>query len=254
MNIVDSKTGRIKPPKTVIAVSLSQGTLTKITNPRYKESQYEYMINALYTICVHKQLMQKRATFSIASMSRQRPWYFVDTEHIPRAWAKSYTVFDIAIINSLDVFSSMITMIDVGRENFKPTAMMGITVQYEDLVGFPKLQELQEFWFYKIGEARPIIYYYHASHDKAFFYEAHEMYDTSREPLSQNKVDWEFQEGNGVDYNIDFVNAREKGDKTQGETYDQVMKCSSDNMIHIIKHTAVGDAILLAEMTLTRRT
>jgi hypothetical protein len=241
---------KVNPLKTVIMVGLESGKIHRITKTPYTLKRYEYMVNTLFTITVHVKLIRSRGKYSLANADHSRPWYFIDTEFGPRTYNKSETIYDIALINGFDMYASTVSYLQCDRTSFNP--LLNETVTYEDLIGSPTAEEFRAFFSYLIGDKKPIIHYFHASHDISIFYEGHEKYDRARETVSVSKEDWMYDPKFKYDY--DFVNARVGNAKgTMSELYEKSLSVNLSSYRHIILHTAVSDAVLLAEMIMSER-
>lgn len=216
--------------KKVYCISFGRNEILQITKADYTSFRYMYMIKALYKISVQKTLIQKRGSTSISSCNIEKPLYFIDTEFAPVKLNKKNTIYDIAIINLFDMFSSTVSMIDCGSYNFRP--MPDCPFEYNDFEGSPKITDVVNHFLYLNEGKRVTIHYYHAVHDISPFYE---MFD---ETYIKDK-----------DYGIDFVDMfTREGSLT--ELYNVTMRSTVESMVHIVNHYAVDDALLL--MTIYR--
>jgi hypothetical protein len=170
----------------------------------------------------------------------------VDTEFTARTWHKSDTIYDIALINGFDPYASIVTYLKCDPNSFNP--FLNHDIQYSDLEGAPTVDEFYSFFCHIVGEKKPIIWYFSASHDISPFYEQHEYYDAAREKLQEG--DWAYKKE--LKYDFTFRNARQGNAKgTQSELYNQLLNTNVTSYRHIILHTAVSDAILLTEYVMT---
>lgn len=235
------------PSKNIYLVCLQSGIILKIGDVPRPVKQYEYMINALFTITVQSRLVRGRGRYSLANVDHNQPWYFVDTEFAPRTWHKSDTIYDIALINGFDPYASIVTYLKCDPKSFNP--FLNPNIQYSDLEGAPTADELYSFFCHIVGEKKAVIWYFSASHDIAPFYEQHKYYDKARE--DPEKGDWVYKKD--LDYEFTFSNARQGNAKgTQSELYNALLNTNIGSYRHIVLHTAVSDAVLLAEYTMTR--
>jgi Superfamily I DNA and RNA helicases len=246
--------------KNVYLVRLQSGSIDRITEAPKPLKQYEYMVHALYAIATHVRIMRGRRRFSLANADHKRPWYFVDTEFTARKWAKSETVYDIALINGFDPFASTVTYLECDPNCFRP--MDGSTVRYSDLIGAPKAADLHAFFTHlslsklqevKEGETenKPVIWYFSATHDLSVFYEQHPYYEKlERDTPVVEPNPWKYE--SKLDYDFTFKNARIGNSRgTMSELYEKQQNTRIASHVHIHLHTAIGDALLLAEYVMT---
>ena len=261
--------------KRVFLVGLSSGTVVQIgTTPRPLK-QYEYMVGALFSITIQYRLIRGRGRFSLASVDQSVPWYFIDTEFGPRTWHKSATIYDIALINGFDPYASTVSYLLCDPTSFDP--FLNPDIQYRDLEGAPTVDEFYAFFSHlssirgghevaenaveaaraaatgRQASKKPVIWYFSASHDVSPFYEQHPRYDRARE-LGETGVAsglWKFEPN--LDYDFVFRNARVGNAKGKmSELYEGLLKTKVSAYRHILLHTAVSDALLLAEYVMTR--
>lgn len=242
---------KARPQKTILCVSLNRGIITKVNDAPFQLFRYEYMIKALYSLTAHKQLMQRRGKFSIADVNRNKPWVFVDTEFspLPGGHDKSRTIYDIALINAFDIYASTCSLVDPGQSNFRPH-FDGIS--YLDIKGSPKIDQLRAHYWnaMDIGNVRPLIHYFKAPYDIAFFYEAHSHYDELKEAGNTDAKAWKMNKK--FDYGADFKDHYKPGEGGLSVVYNRIVGCDCSTLEHIKTHTAVSDTLLLMEMIMTR--
>lgn len=256
--------------KRVYLVGLTSGVIVHIGTMLRPLKQYEYMVGALFSITVQYRLIRGRGRFSLASVDQSVPWYFIDTEFTARTWLKSATIYDIAVINGFDPYASTVSYLSCDPTSFDP--YLNPDVRYSDLEGAPNVDEFYAFFSHlsmrreteehhevSAGGAaqsairKPVIWYFSATHDVSPFYEQHEHYDRARE-LGINGVEsgaWKYEPN--LNYEYAFRNARIGNTKGKmSELYEGLLKVKVSSYRHILLHTAVSDALLLAELVMTR--
>jgi hypothetical protein len=183
------------------------------------------------------------------TLSKSRPWYFIDTEFKARTYCKSGTIYDVALINGFDPYASTCSYIKCDPGWFEPFNPIELT--YNDLLTAPTAEEFFNFFCSVLGERKPVIWFYSTRHDVSIFYEFHERYDEARRLKSTEKSDWEFVVG--FDYGFEFRNARNTSGKGKlSEVYERTTLSSVAPYRHIILHTAASDTLLLMEYVMTR--
>ena len=245
------------PGKQVFLIGLSSGMILKIGDTPKPLKQYEYMVGGLFSITIQFRLIRGRARFSLASIDQNVPQYFIDTEFTPRTWNKGATIYDIAMINGFDPYASIVTYLY--PDTFSP--YLNPDIRLSDLEGAPTVDDFYAFFSHLVSASRrsngtnikPIIWYFSASHDISPFYEQHEYYDRAKELGVEaiEKTWWKYNPN--LDYKFSFRNAREGNSKgTMSELYENLLRVKVDSYKHILLHTAVSDALLLAEFIMTR--
>ena len=179
---------KLNPTKKIFMVLLSQGKVYEIAKTLYTEKRYTYMLECLYSLAFHFKLMKSRGKYSVASCDKDNPVYVVDTEYSSRVNDKSHTIYDIAIVNLGDPFSSIFTYLRCDPETFSP--MYGDKLlSLVDLQNVPLAEELLGIFENINAGKRPQIYYYSSVFDLALFYEGHERYSKNNEPTKKQKLE-----------------------------------------------------------------
>lgn len=243
-----------EPTKMVFVVGLQSGQILQVGAVPKPLSQYEYMVHALFAITTHVRLMRGRGRFSLAGVDQTRPWYFVDTEFGPRKWLKSATVYDIALINGFDPYASTVSYLACDPSSFNP--LLNANIRLEDLEGAPMVDDFYAFFAHLTTASEGVvIWYFSTAHDIAPFYEQHDHYMQLRELGPEGAEEalnpWKFNPD--LDYPFEFRNARIGNAKgTMSELYEAQQRTLIGSYKHIRLHTAVSDALLLAEYVMTR--
>ena len=199
--------------KRVVCISVSQGTIYEITKADFQVYRYKYMVNALYSLTVHKQLIQKKGKISLAKADRSCPFYYVDTEFSSRAFDKCHTIWDIALVNGIDFYASIVSLIDCGRAQFKPMKDPGYT--YDDIKGSPKIDEIRNKFYVLNKDKNPVIHYYHAPHDISMFYESHSYYEKGKsdDGIIIPSFDWKYKREYQKGYLLKLEEEKQKRSK-----------------------------------------
>jgi hypothetical protein len=231
------------PDKRVYAVCL--GTVAwyaEVLKAPYQTMRYAYYVNALYTItCQLAVMRQKQASFSF-----DRPVFFVDTE-FGSSWEtigikeKKHTIYDIAIINGFEPYSSIVSYVSCLETSFEHHIKSSIRsgrcpppITFKGFNGSPTIEQIHERFCMLIDGSpyRPTLYYYHATRDISF--------------IVGNDLD------RTKDYGIDLVNALQlspfNNRGTLSENYDRFTASSHKEYSHLLLHTAVSDTVLLMEL------
>lgn len=177
---------KLFPSKKVYMCLLSRGQVYEIEKTLYTEKRYTYMLECLYSLAFHFKLMKSRGRYSMATYDKDKPVYVVDTEYGPRVNNKSGTIYDIAIVNLGDPFSSIFTYLKCDPETFNPTCGdKSITLM--DLEKAPTALELISIFENINTGKRPQIYYYSSVYDISLFFESHPRY--SKEPTKKSRLE-----------------------------------------------------------------
>jgi hypothetical protein len=156
--------------------------------PLYTEKRYTYMLECLYSLAFHFKLMKGRGKYSTANLDKDKPVYVVDTEYGPRINDKSHTIYDVAIVNLADPFSSYFTYLRCDAETFSP--MSGDkSITLNDLEKVPIAEELISIFQNNNTGKRPQIHYYSSVFDIALFYESHERYSKKNRPTRKSRIE-----------------------------------------------------------------
>lgn len=246
------------PLLNVYQVGLESGIIWTVHEQQSSVGQIKYMVDILYSICTHVRLIRGRGKYSLSNVDKNKPWLFVDTEFCPRDHRKSGAIYDVAVINGYDPYTSTCSYIRMELEAYTKMNylrnMRGLgpcEVPYSDLVTAPTPQEFYEFFCSVIGSKDPLIWYFSTKHDISIFYEFHEMYNNAHQTKSNAKEDWIYSAT--TDYDFRFKNARTSNAKgTMQEVYERITGSKVNQYKHILLHTAASDALLLMEYVLTR--
>jgi len=215
----------------VFSVSLTSGAVLEVSEAPYNAFRYEYYVSVLYSLTAHKQVMSAKQ----ASEPFVHPCFFVDTEFLTKTEGKKDTIWDIAVIDGCDLYSSLVTLVDCGESTFNQTKRINDHgISYAQVVGSPVIDQVLDKFCGMIERlSRAKLFYYNAPHDISW--------------LAGDKLD------SKADYGIDLIDLfrgehlRSKG--SQAENYARVCAFQADKYAHIKLHTAVSDALLLYEMT-----
>jgi hypothetical protein len=240
------------PLKNVYVVRLQSGKIQRIGNMPKPIKQYEYMVHALYAITSHVRLMRGRGRFSLANLDQNEAWYFIDTEFAPRRWLKSNTIYDIALINGFDIYASTVSYLACDPESFNPVNDAGIRLS--DLEGAGNVDDFYDFFSYLTsGKSKNVIWYFSTPHDISPFYEQHEAYKRLEhaDPPRTGVNPWTFNKD--LEYDFVFRNARVGNASGKlSELYERELGVSLSTHEHIRLHTAISDALILAELVMSR--
>jgi hypothetical protein len=135
-------------------------------------------------------------------------------------------------------------------------------MRYSDLIGAPKAADFHAFFTHlslsklqevKEGETenKPVIWYFSATHDLSVFYEQHPYYEKlERDTPAVEPNPWKYE--SKLDYDFTFKNARIGNSRgTMSELYEKQQNTRIASHVHIHLHTAISDALLLAEYVMT---
>ena len=181
------------------------------------------------------------------SSSFDKPCFFVDTEFLTIKNDKRKTIYDIAVINGLDMYQSIVSLVDCGSEVFQQI-MVGHQMRgemlpfgYNDFRGSPNIDQIFDKFCTLLANysERPTVYYYSAAakHDTAWITE---QFGSNGETES--------------DYGVDLVDAmglEGVGRAKLDLNYNRITASECNNYRHILRHTAISDAVLLLEMVRT---
>jgi hypothetical protein len=115
---------------------------------------------------------------------------------------------------------------------------------YEDLRGSPNIDQIFDKFCTLLSNytERPTVYYYNisAKHDTAWITEQFDNNGSS--------------DGSNCDYGVDLVDAMTIGDPSRPKldvNYNRITASDCSTYRHILRHTAVSDAVLLLTMVRT---
>jgi hypothetical protein len=269
----------------VYQVGLESGIIWSVPCPETPVYQLRYMVNALFTIYCHVRLTRTRGNYSLSNVNRDKPWYFIDTEFCTRDFRKSGAIYDIALINGYDPFSSLCTLVQMepsayirAKELHAIRGIPSLPFSYEEIASAPTAKTVYDFFCGLSSGKDPLIWYFNAKADISIFYERHPFYKNAWKNMSSEKIDWIF--------NPDFIQEQynKENDKNKLGPYDfrfkDAMRVRADGKLtertnadekgslavrytrllgkdpneypHILLHTAASDALLLMEYVLTR--
>ena len=177
-------------------------------------------------------------------------WYFIDTEFGPRKWLKSKTIYDIALINAFDIYASTVSYLACDPKSFDP---MNGEVQLSDLKGAPDVDDFYRFFSFLTTKPKNVIWYFSAPHDISPFYEQHDEYKKLEhvEPTGTGTNPWTFNPK--LEYDFIFRDGRVGNTSgTLSKLYETQQNVSLSSHRHIQLHTAISDALILAEFVMTR--
>lgn len=275
----------------VIAVSLLNGNFFHIGNLFYSLKRYEYHVRVLYSIHVQYKIMKKgTVNFSYASCDEKTPHLVVDTEFAPRKYNKSNTVYEIALIDIANPYLSLATYLKSDSEIFEPRCGDN-SLSYSDFANCPTHRDFYAKFRNLYTGKKPIIHYFHATHDLAIFYENcpefikalnekriescpeylkytknqpfenffsgkinHGLIPNSRQVEYINDDLWKFDHKKDFDY-FSYANElqREKDVKnTQANVYLRETGKLITEMKHLPEHVAFCDALALSEIVTYR--
>ena len=243
------------------------------------------MTRALYSIAIHKRLVQGGGKISI---DPSRNSFYVDTEFLPVAAGKRATIYDIGIVNKNDYFKSIATLVDCGRTVYNRIkhsqfSEAHVDFEYEDLEGCPTIDKIVKMFLdlFKDNEVAKL-YYYHANHDISWFTEYRDFNSskdgkitTIRNRAEDDDMDAEINDVViATDVYAEGASALPRPltrsltsalprpltrsltsalprpltrSLTLSKEYQRVTGNYIENMPHIILHTAISDALILME-------
>lgn len=223
----------------VYSVSLATGVVIEIVQAPYTIFRYANYLQSLYTIAEHVRLVREKQ----ASTPFTKPIYLVDTEFLPITTGKASTVYDIAIINGVDPFASIVSMVDCGEGIFNAIqasrnrpGCKPLPFSYADFAGSPTSAQICTKFCSQLAalpsSERATLMYYNAAHDVSF--------------LVGDKIQ------PNEDYGVDIVDAFRiphiGGKGSLDQNYDRITMSDHSAYKHVIRHSAVGDTVLLWEL------
>jgi hypothetical protein len=247
------------PDRTVYQVGLESGKIWLVPLSIHSPCKLLYMINNLYSIRTHVALVRGRGRFSLANKDAMKPRYFIDTEFCPRIHNKSGSIYDVALINGFDPYSSICSYLRIDQSAYVKLQELRrvrgeppLNIPYSEFTTAPTARTFYNKVCSLVGDLDPIIYYFSTKHDISVFYEFDPIYDEARQSGSIEKEHWEFKQG--YNYDFEFEDGRPSGNSkgTMSELYEQATGSKVDQFKHILLHTACPDALLLWEYVMSR--
>jgi hypothetical protein len=222
---------RLSQGKKVFSIS-SSNLVTEVVLAPYQVYRYKYYIDVLFTITCQKHLINVKAS----SDAFLKPTFFVDTEFLTIKENKRKTIYDIAIVNGVDPYQSIVTLVDCGPEVFERVKSSAFNTPvpfgYVDFTGSPTIEQVFDKFCSLLSQysERAELYSYgvSAKHDTAWITEM-------LEPNEDSGVDMIEASGLAGGGKLDIA-------------YDRIMASKCSNFTHIIRHSAIGDTVLLWEL------
>lgn len=164
---------KLNPNKIVYTVSLLSGKFYIMGKPIYSLKRYEYQIHFIYSLFYHFKLMRGSGKYSISSFDSRNPELVIDSEFQSRFYNKSNTIYDFCVININDPFLSIATYLQSDSQSFanRFDGCGDKNLSYSDFIACPNFILVSMFLKKLYSDKKPILHYFNATADLAFFYE-----------------------------------------------------------------------------------